>query len=242
MGALTKTLLETGNLEIVDITKKEFAEEDLPDPFQASGTDFHEDDESETGLYVSTNDDETNGEPNTKDAESVSDGLDVGDGVSVDGMSTDGAEQTSYLPSTLSGKMQHGITISSFSTPPDNSSSSLGLLHSAASSMIEQHVDHCLHVRAEGNRDCTVLLTASHLILEYDGNLEGFFEGEVLAMQEEADRQKRMADDIISSPREKDEDAVNQQSDDRRYRENAALRPKSVRFNLSEVSHLYLRR
>ena len=237
MGALTKTLLETGNLEIVDITKKEFAEEELPDPFEASGTDFNGDDESESELYVATNDEGDNEEPNSKDAESLSDGLDAADAVS-----TDETEQASDFPSMRGGKLQHGITISSFSTPPDNSSSSLGLLYSAASSMIEQHVERCLHVRAEGNRECTMLLTTSHLILEYDGNLDGFFEGELLAMQEEADRQKRMADDIVACSREKDEDAVNQQNDDRRYRENAALRPKSIRFNLSEVSHIYLRR
>ena len=239
MDAFTKTLLETGKLEIVDITKKEFADEDLPDPFESSATGFSVDDDagSESGLFAErdSEDREEEAETNLEDAESGSEDFDLTDATSVE-------EEPSSSPSFHDGKSHHGITTSSFATPPDNSSSSLGLMHSAAAGMIEQHVEHCLHVKAEGNRECTVLLTSSHLILEYDGNPDGFFEGELLALQEEADRQRRLAEDTVATSKEQDQEAIIQQSDDRRNREMAALRPKSVRFNLSEVSHVYLRR
>jgi hypothetical protein len=113
-------------------------------------------------------------------------------------------------------------------------------MHSAAAAMIEQHIEHCSHVKPEGSRQCTVLLTSSHLILEYDGSPEGFYEGELLALKEEAER--RRMDEDFGATKEKNQDGLYQQQVERRLREVAALRPKSIRWNLSEVSHVYLRR
>jgi hypothetical protein len=85
-----------------------------------------------------------------------------------------------------------------------------------------------------------MLLTSTHLIFEYDGEPEGFFEGELMTLQEEADRQ-RMSDEV-GGPKQQDPELLYQQSLDRKHREVAALRAKSIRWNLSEVSHVYLRR
>jgi hypothetical protein len=57
------------------------------------------------------------------------------------------------------GAAHYNITSSAFAGPPDNSSSSLSIMHSAAAALIEQYLDNCLHVKAEGSRKCTMLLT-----------------------------------------------------------------------------------
>ena len=106
---------------------------------------------------------------------------------------TDESSQVEELTSNfaeLVGKGSYNsITSSAFATPPDNASSSLSLMNSAAAGMIQMHLENCLHVKAEGSRQCTMLLTSTQLILEYDGNAEGFFDGKLLAVQEQADRQ-----------------------------------------------------
>ena len=138
----------------------------------------------------------------------------------------------------FTAKGQHSFTTSSFS---NNASSSLGLMHSAAASLIELHVDNCLHVSAKGGRPCTMLLTSAHLILEHEGSSpKGFFDGEILAAAEEAER-LRMIEEGGGS-REDDANEKYQKKAAHRQAEVASMRPKSIRYNLSEVSHIYLRR
>ena len=236
MDTLTKTLLETGLVEIVDITKKEISDDEMLDSMQTSAADLGDDEEV---AY-----------DNEKDSEDVVSSQSQTDIVIPDSSAVDyDSEQInsadtrtqSEITTELSDKWHHSITASSFATPPDNSSSSLSLLHSAAAGLIERHVESCTHVKAEGNRQCTLLLTSSHLILEYDSNTDGLYEGELLAIQEDADRQRRMAADFPSS-NEQSQETMAQQLDDKRQSEIASLRPKSIKWNLSEVSHVYLRR
>jgi hypothetical protein len=243
IDAFTKSLLKAGNLAIVDITKKENDdEEDLPDPFAVPANEIGDEDEAE--LFTES---EIASEAPVQDPKMDSVTLEESAHEDLDSGSEDLNVSDPHLHADLSnfttdivGKGHHSITTSSFSTPPDNSSSSLSLMHSAAAGMIEQHIDHCLHVKAEGSRHCSMLLTQSHLILEYDINQEGFFEGELLAKQEEADRQ-RMADDV-GAQKDRDPEAAKEIKEEKRKKEEAALRPKSIRWNLSEVSHVYLRR
>jgi hypothetical protein len=54
---------------------------------------------------------------------------------------------------------------------------------------LEMHLNQCLHNRAEGSRQCSLLFTSTHLILKYNGNPEGFYEGELMAIKEEVERQ-----------------------------------------------------
>jgi hypothetical protein len=234
IDALTKSLLQAGKLEIVDITKKEIVEDDEPDiPLRLPSGSV---DDYDLAIFNEAVEDvDTNEEMEPKSTAAVK-----GQSEHETQMEDVSTSEAGALISDIIGKGQHNITTSSFSTPPDNSSSSLSLMHSAAAGMIEQHVENCLHVRAEGSRPCTLLLTATHLILEYDGDPEGFFEGEVLAAKEDADRQKLIKD--AGEYMENSPDEIFAQKVDRRQRDIAALRAKSIRWNLSEVSHVYLRR
>lgn len=235
--AFTKTLLENGALDIVDITKKE-AEKDMDDQEisvledkdslleDGDNTLFSEEVGGDTSIHDESSDLQTATE-NGKDA-----AMDNADEARLDD------EDPSEFLGSFVFKGQHSIASSSFSTPPDNSSSSLGLMQSAAAGLIEKHLDSCLHVKAEGSRPCTVLLTSSHLILEYDG--DGYFEGEILAAEEEAERMRIIEDG--GGLRDDGAEEKHQKRAARRQREIASFRPKSIRYNLSEISHIYLRR
>lgn len=100
----------------------------------------------------------------------------------------------------------------SFAVPP---TSSLG-----TGLPVECYFDNVLHVRAEGNRKATLLITGLHLILEYDSDV---FEGEELAM--------------IEGDRCNDIEGLNKNNKD-----VVALRPKLTRFATAEISQIFLRR
>ena len=245
LDAFTKNLIEAGKLEIVDITKKE-TEDDVDDPDmeigQSSSIDLLDDD----GVFIESGMDAeprkfSSRESLTSESDKVSKTDSATDMDEAHSKVEDSYDEDMDLSIGLGGKgAHHHITSSAFATPPDNAASSLSLMQSAAKGMIEMHLDNCLHVKPEGSRPCTMLLTATHLILEYDADLDGFYDGELLAVQEEADRQK-MIEDVGGSKDTEKEDAYHK-TWLRRQREIAALRPKSIRWNLSELSHAYLRR
>jgi hypothetical protein len=235
MDALTKTLLESGNLAIVDITKKTIIDEDDPEldfELLASSGASHDDDDAEQSvdaLESAFNEESSDLRGSNRDMQPATD----------DSPNSE-YDSVALFKGDIGAKGRHSVASSAFATPPDNASSSLHLMNSAAAGMIEMHLDSCLHVRAEGSRPCTVLLTASHLVLEYEGDPEGFFEGEVLAVQEDADRQRLYKE--AGESKEEDPEQIFLQRVERQHREVAAMRPKSIRYNLSEVSHIYLRR
>ncbi len=134
--------------------------------------------------------------------------------------------------------LQHDFCMSTFANPPNTSSSSLhgrGSVHSVHSSSvgshgaIELHYDSVLHIKAEGSRKGTMFLTPTHLILEYE---DGFYEGEALLIEE----MKKKAE-CDENPNDSRRTQLIQH-----YTKIASMRPKSVRWNLSELSHVYLRR
>ena len=237
----TKTLLETGHLEIVDITKKEVIAEEEPDIVLPSRDSLDEEGIfGDEPLEFSSERNEQIHEPKkaeTTETESVS----TSDVTSTTEATSheETAERESFDKMKLASS-HYNITTSAFASPPDNSSSTLSLIHSAGASSIELHVENCLHVKAEGSRKCTVLLTATHLILEYDVECEGLYEGEMMAVHEEAERQK-MIEDAGGKSGAKDGERIKDELE-RRQKEAASLRPKSIRWNLSELSHVYLRR
>mmetsp|Transcript_2502 Transcript_2502/g.5943 ORF Transcript_2502/g.5943 Transcript_2502/m.5943 type:complete len:2797 (-) Transcript_2502:151-8541(-) len=225
----TKTLLNSGHLEIVDITKKEVNEEEQPELFFESGN--LDDDFGERPMEAPT-------APSDK-GDAHSDTTSTADATATtDSSATNEEEQVPFDKSKI-GSSHYNITASAFASPPDNSSSTLSLMHSAAAGLIEKHLENCLHVKAEGSRKCSLLLTATHLILEYDIDSDGLFEGEMMAVKEEAERQRMSEDPKKGDPNA--EERIQQQLE-RRQREAASLRPKSIRWNLSELSHVYLRR
>eukprot|EP00980_Cylindrotheca_fusiformis_P016230 scaffold4825_cov132-Cylindrotheca_fusiformis.AAC.7 len=227
----TKTLLKSGHLEIVDITKKEVDVEAAPEFVMPSGS--SEDDFGEMPLEVPTSPEEKPDDDETSETSSSADATATTD------PSTMAEEDAAPFDKSKIGSSHYSMTASAFASPPDNSSSTLSLMHSAAAGLIEKHLENCLHVKAEGSRKCSLLLTATHLILEYDIDSDGLYEGEMMAVREEAERQRMSEDPSKDDPGA--EERIQQQIE-RRQREAAALRPKSIRWNLSELSHVYLRR
>jgi hypothetical protein len=224
-----KTLSAATGGHIVDITKKADQVSDEPDVILES----HESDDDET--YIAEG--ESKSSQRTQSQEAAASLTDQSVRESVNEPPLQG-----FSPDAKAGAAHYNITSSAFASPPDNSSSSLSIMHSAAAALIEQYLDNCLHVKAEGSRKCTMLLTSMHLILEYDMEEHGHFEGEVMAAQEETDRLQRMSEDAHCTSKEQESDRRVMDQAQRHNKEEAALRPKSIRFNLSEVSHIYLRR
>ena len=230
MDEFTKALVSTGHLEIVDITKKEVNEEEEPElEVPAEGSmDF--DEFGEAPMEAPTPPGEkADDDSSTTETASATDGT----------TNTEETTRQEVFDKTKIGSSHYNITASAFASPPDNSSSTLSLMHSAAAGLIEKHLENCLHVKAEGSRKCSMLLTSTHLILEYDIEEEGLYEGEMMAVREEAERQKMIED--AGGPNGKEDDFI-QGDIETRQREAASMRPKSIRWNLSELSHVYLRR
>ena len=235
MDEFTKALLATGHLQIVDITKKEVNVDEQEPDLEIRADDAMDFDEfGETPMEApAVSDGKSIDSSPTPETASLSD-----DASSTDLESSSRPEEA--FDKTKLGSSHYNITASAFASPPDNSASTLSLMHSAAADLIEKHLENCLHVKAEGSRKCSMLLTFTHLILEYDIDEEGLYEGEMMAVREEAERQ-RMIDDAGGNSHVREE-AVIQDEIEKRQREAASLRPKSVRWNLSELSHVYLRR
>mmetsp|Transcript_4292 Transcript_4292/g.6647 ORF Transcript_4292/g.6647 Transcript_4292/m.6647 type:complete len:2938 (+) Transcript_4292:149-8962(+) len=249
-SALHQTLMSQRNLEIVDITKKENKDEDEAqmDPLLKDGSNEDDDDDDDDiygdgslGFPSREGDDEDNDDSAKKNPPTITTEDDESS------LSESSITATRVSESGTGGSHQHfNIASSIYSHPPDNSSSILSLLHSSASSpaLIEKHFDNCLHVKAEGSRKCTILLSTTHLILEYDSEAAGLFEGELMAVREEAERQRLIEEAGGGSSKETDdeiEDRIREELESRQ-KEIASLRPKSIRWNLSELSHVYLRR
>jgi hypothetical protein len=234
IDAFTKLLIKSGQLEIIDITKKEINEEEKP-ALEIPNTDTLDDDFEEKPLDIaeSCSRDDVGKEIEKPDAENATDEAEPS------GLFNNGGEPNEDFDKTQIGSVNFNITASAFASPPDNSSSTLGLMHSAAAGLIERHLDDCLHVKTEGSRKCSMLLTSTHLILEYDMDSEGLYEGELLAVREEAER-TRMAEESKSGSALDGEKI--QEEMERRNKMLSSMRPKSIRWNLSELSHVYLRR
>jgi len=234
IDAFTKLLIESGHLEIVDITKREINEEENP-ALELPNSDTLDYDFAETPLDISR---PRSVDEDEKQVEKTNTQL-AGDETSASDAYNKDEEENDDFDKTYVGSMHFNITASAFASPPDNSSSTLGLMHSAAAGLIERHMENCLHVKTEGSRKCSMLLTSTHLILEYDIDCEGLYEGELMGVREEAERQRMIEESKGGSVA----DAEKIQEDiEKRHKMTAALRPKSIRWNLSELSHVYLRR
>jgi hypothetical protein len=238
-------LVQKGNLKIVDITKKK--EDDV---------ELHDDelDESDNVLVSKPSIDLIESELDMVSCES-GDGSYVGfpaRDTSDRTNNTDDAEEESsqrleeentehhtsqHLSSSTDHEQQHFFSISSFANPPNTSSLSGGLDGDISASVghgvVEFYFDNCLHVKTEGARTGTLFLTPSYLIFEYD-DTHGLSEGELLAINELKKKIGDDPEDEVSS--ELYENAIKQ------LKKDAALRPKVMRWNISELSHIYLRR
>jgi len=237
-------------LQIVDITKKEQGDDDDVDDLDLNNKLILDGEDEDEDMFG----DGSLGFPTREQAEDIrkrddDSGL-TGTTEEEESISSSGGITPTRVAAAAAGGAQHHFNIASsiYGHPPDNSSSILSLLHSSASSpaLIEKHFDNCLQVKAEGSRKCTLLLSTTHLILEYDSEAGGLFEGELMAVREEADRQRLIeeAGGIVGSGKDASaelQERIHKQLE-RRQKEIASIRPKSIRWNLSELSHVYLRR
>jgi len=149
----------------------------------------------------------------------------------------------------------HSFFISSYANPPNSTSSSLqghlyhgnrdSSINSGWGGIVEDYYDGCVHVKVEGNRIGTLLLTPTYLIFEYD-DPSGLTESEALAIEE---MKKKSKDSITPNVSLSQEDDVHLENEGNEYdaiiehyKKAAALRPKSMRWNIHELSHVYLRR
>lgn len=204
-----------GKVEIVDITKKSYYEDE-------SGK---SDDEGSLGFPEVTDIDEVEEEPliqnDLKDTETKE-----------SDKSLSGHQKARHtVSSPFSSTSPHNPTVlSSFSHPPD-----VTALHEASHvppSHIEMYCDNVLHVRPEGCRKGVLLVTKTHLIIEYYNE---FYEAEIMSMEE---ARNRSSPGGARDEQEMDEDVTIEITKSI----NTFGRPNSCRFLISEITHAYLRR
>lgn len=228
--------LVSQNIKIVDITKKEISEEMLEqfDNTNESAVDdaLPEAYDEEVDLHFSQRRDS---EPDYPTAENSSMGEEK-IASEEDKSAIDSDEGDNELARSEEEKSMNQLAIhqgifhfatSSFSFPPDSSSlNSMGAGRRLGGGSMEEYYSSCLHVKPDCSLKCTIMLTESHLIIEYEGG-EGAVEGE------SEPRHMKNSQDVSA-------DAAQNRDEEKHMRE--ALRPKAMRWNISEASHIYLRR
>lgn len=262
------SLVKQASIKIVDITKKNDDEDDIEKIGDSNNNDVDELDESdnvlvskpsmesdsEMPLLKDKSDESTTNEP--KIVEQVGpDELYLGfpdRPDEEDSIVSNNKEKDEVSLSIRSGidrsdldheqSSLHTFFMSSFANPPNSTSSSFqGHLYNGTrdgtsitgwGGLVEDYYDNCVHVKPEGNRKGTLLVTSTYLIFEYD-DPTGLTESEVLAIEE----MRKKAADTESKEDKYDYDKIIQH-----YMKTAGVRPKSMRWNIHELSHIYLRR
>eukprot|EP00978_Attheya_sp_CCMP212_P007094 scaffold16529_cov48-Attheya_sp.AAC.4 len=246
-STLTKSLIESGKIKIVDITKKEVIDEidgsldiDLFDDEIIIEDDSLDPESDDSIVFPQTRRDKKMGQES-----SMSSIDDTVPSTTVD--ESFSTESPAFEGNKASAPLQYHQN--SFSRPPmsplighvSSNTSRNGLSAGGGHGEVEMYLDDCLHVKPDGSRKCTLFLTSTHLILEYDGT-NGLFEGEELAIEEEEVRREAMQKDLKSCNSNSSDAGPESRDMKKKHLANAALRPRSMRWNLSEVSHVYLRR
>ena len=115
------------------------------------------------------------------------------------------------------------FSMSSYSHPPD------GACNMQYNS-VDMYFEDILHVKPDGSRKGTLFLTSTHLIMEYESG--GLNEGEELPDRND----NNINNSFDEKEHEEEKERVQQML------KTAALRPRVIRWNVSELSHVYLRR
>lgn len=261
-----KTLVERGDLKIVDMTKKQDA---------LMGEDDIDGSDNSDNVLVSKPSMDMNEELNDGDKDSIEEASlgfperpeesdDIGDETDncFDDRSVTPREHSNSFnmndhDSSIDGNNNHhNFIMSSFADPPNgltsclrsrymNHSKNIGFSAGGGHGFVDLCFDNCLQIKAQGSRSGTLLLTQTFLIFEYTES-SGLLDGEALAIEE---KKKRMGDELASSVLPNGQpnvEASNLGEECRRFEQQhmktAAVRPKSLRWNISELSHVYLRR
>jgi hypothetical protein len=242
-------LVQQGSLKIVDITKKDNRNElDIDDETDSLGGSnvlvSKPSLDSESSLLDDTYLDfpsKEGQEDAYRKQEKASDKENLAkEDISIDIISTG---QSTYVDNDDS---QYDYFMSTFANPPNISSSSLqgNYGHSRApktpldggKDAVDLHYDSCMHIKAEGNRNGTLFVTSTYLVFEYE-DANGLYEGEQMAIAELKKKIESDEDDRDNATNDMDYERMIQH-----YTKLAAQRPKSTRWNISEMSHIYLRR
>lgn len=234
--------LKGQGITIVDITKKEIDEEVLDQMFdndEVGVEDGPKDYREEEDLDVLFPNDRGSQLSASAKLESIGDASERSDDENEENMTVDTRKNNTMDEEDDSPRIKHADSMnpidhsnfhsaaSSFTYPPDSSSLlSMGQGVRLCGGMMEEYYSSCLHVKPDCSRKCIVMLTENHLILEFDDG-EGTVEGE------NESHQKRVRDTL-------DDDKV--QEHDQKVLMEKAMRPKAMRWNISEASHIYLRR
>jgi hypothetical protein len=174
--------LKGQGITIVDITKKE-VDEAMMDLFDENeeGVDDGQKDYQEEDLDVLF--------PNHRDSQvsaasaklDDSERTDNGADATNDDNVTERGDSPSIKPTDSMNALEHSnfhFASSSFSFPPDSSSLvSMGRGVKLCGGMMEEYYSSCLHVKPDCSRKCIVMLTETHLILEFEDG-DGIVEGE----------------------------------------------------------------
>jgi len=264
MGEI-KTLVERGDLKIVDVTKKKeedvsIEEDDIDGsenvlvskPSMGMSDELEEEakEEGEDDIKTSIEDSYLEFPEKGEEADDPCDKIDY----------TERAHEeiTPHLSMNYKGNISEGnknsrnFVPSSFADPPNGTmsclvsryshlSGSLGFSAGGGHGFIELSFGNCLQIKAQGSRKGTLFLTPTFLIFEYTSST-GLLEGESLAIEE---KKKRVADDIFPDANINADTrnlGKNCKLFEQQQKKTAALRPKALRWNISELSHIYLRR
>ena len=247
------SLVQQGTLKIVDITKKEnknelgIEDDSLDESSDNVLVSKPSMDSAETGLLddFHVSDELYLGFPDREDDEETLQNKTIEDEIQAkqDLLIQTGNDQNNFTDNdeTLD------FSMSTFANPPNTSSSSLQGHHSQLSHIpntpirggngaLDLHYGSCLLIKAEGNRKGALFLTSTYLIFEFEDD-GGLYEGESLAIEE---LKKKL--ESAKGDKEIDTEDMAYERMIQHYKKLASQRPKSMRWNVSELSHIYLRR
>lgn len=254
------SLVQQGTLKIVDITKKENKSEleieEDNDSLDGSNVlvskpsanadlleDFHD---SEDGFLDFPSSERPEKEQDSNDKSDATSGQ---ENVAVEGHVKEEVQQEGIsmdVDLMDSDDLQHEFVMSTFANPPNISSTTLqgNVRHAhipntqinAGDTLVEIEYENCVHIRPEGNRKGTLFVTPTHLFLEYS-DASGLYEGEQMAIDE---LKKKL--DCDDDDNEKLSNELEYERIIQHFKKEAAKRPKSIRWNIYEISHIYLRR
>jgi len=216
LGDSIKTLVNSGNLTIVDITKSciEGGNDELD-----VDIDIMKDDFKNPSSVENADDDLKDGDSNNDDDDKQR----LSDSQQNTSMQDLAKSDFTEEEQQILVQSSHSSPVSMFSYPPDSTLNSACGGHGN----VEIWFENVLHVRAEGSRKGKLFLTSTFLVFEYE-DITGFFEGDLLALE---DTKRRFGEENIPYD-----------ASEKQYRKTAAKRVKSMRWILSELSHVYLRR
>lgn len=239
-------LLQKSSVKIVDITKKPLSNEQSHDEEEdnlvskSSADETEKDqlledvtyDEEDSGLFL--------GFPNHEDDTGITNEL---TNSKKDREENDEQDIPDRMPETSVQEqvdIDFDFSLSSFANPPNFSSMFLrgqggpSMCLGGLDGVTDMSFENCLHIKADGSRRATIHLRDTFLFLQYEDK-SGLYDGELLAV-EELKKKLVMNDDCSKTESSQYDQMI------KHYQKLGSMRSKCIRLNISELSHVYLRR